>query len=743
MRITAMLTVTLVLMSAIPAAAQAPANAQAPLADRLPEQSLIYFGWAGATDAFNAAAAGQMLQEPALAELFKSLQATTMAHLPNDDQGKEIAAMWEAARLAWRHRAALSLVDLTVPKTGPRPMIAFLVDLGSDKAAFAAQFEIMRKPGTTKDVQEGGLTYKQSTDGAVCFGYVGDTFFFTVGEGMVARLLAVKAQTSLAASKKFQAAFQQVQGPDILTVTYADIPAAVKAFEAVAKSPAPTDAPQEAAAPTTQPSPAKAVIAALGLDKAQALVSCTRVLKPGLFSKTRLISPGPHRGLLGAVVGSPLPASALTDVPADADIAVAANISLLELWREALKVLQHLPDSPPSPQAANAAIQEVLGLSIEDDVLAPLQGPWTLASAPSLGGFLTGTAVWVDAKDPQKLQASIDSLCQRFLPLPDPQQRRRRQPLLQSLPGGAGAISYIAFAGESVPVAPAWTIQNNRLHLALFPQVLTAATVKPAAGLATTARFMHYRKLVSPNASMIAYTDSPRLLQQVYPLLLASWSAAANASREIPLALRADMLPTLLAVRKYVSPEISALSSDDGGVTFERYSTLPAGDAFVGLAPVAVAVAVPVVGSALGEARKTATLTNLKTIGGAYREYQMRNNKLPEHPGLLIEAGYLPAIAFRSAFNQQGRPTYDPTTKRLSGADVTCVPYPSDSQPEPNMLLAYDNPRYYDGQGTPILTVAGNVFVVDTQRFNAMLQEASQFIQQSKKAPPEAPKEEQ
>ncbi|MCE5326856.1 MAG: type II secretion system GspH family protein [Planctomycetaceae bacterium] len=45
----------------------------------------------------------------------------------------------------------------------------------------------------------------------------------------------------------------------------------------------------------------------------------------------------------------------------------------------------------------------------------------------------------------------------------------------------------------------------------------------------------------------------------------------------------------------------------------------------IAIIAVLVAILVPVIGNALAEARKTACLTNLKTIGGAFREYNNKN----------------------------------------------------------------------------------------------------------------------
>ncbi|MCE5277819.1 MAG: type II secretion system protein [Planctomycetaceae bacterium] len=45
----------------------------------------------------------------------------------------------------------------------------------------------------------------------------------------------------------------------------------------------------------------------------------------------------------------------------------------------------------------------------------------------------------------------------------------------------------------------------------------------------------------------------------------------------------------------------------------------------IAIIAVLVAILVPVIGNALAEARKTACLTNLKTIGGAFREYATKN----------------------------------------------------------------------------------------------------------------------
>ncbi|MCE5277537.1 MAG: DUF3352 domain-containing protein [Planctomycetaceae bacterium] len=562
----------LVLVLAVPAAAQAP------LADRLPAESLAYMGWAGATDAFNASAPGQLLGEPALADLLASLHKSALENLSRKE-GESFKLAWEMGRLAWRHPAALTVTALKAAGGEPQPQMAILVDLGKDRAAFSVQFDALINAHLPpmQDAQEGAVAYKtvDAPPGPISTGYMGDTFFFAIGKDIVKQLLAVKPESSLASNARFAGAVKQVTGADVLTISFVDLPAIVKAVDSFIPAPASESAPAAGATPAA--GPMKKFVAALGLGRTQLLVSCTRVLKPGLYTRTRIISPAPHQGLLGVLAAAPLKADALADVPADADIAVAANISLLALWREMLGLVQAVPDAPLTAESIKAMVQASINLAVEEDLLATLGDSWTMTSAPSLGGFLTGTVVWADVKDSPRLQQSLDSLCSRFLAAPTTQPARRsRGP--QLMVSNAGNVKYIGFAPDVVPVAPAWTIQNNRLYMALFPQVVAAAMQKPAASLAENPKFLQYRRLVSPKASMISYVECPRILQEVYPLILTLGTAGANEAAGEGINLRPGMLPSLLTMQKYVSPAISALSSDEGGVTTEDYCTLPMGN---------------------------------------------------------------------------------------------------------------------------------------------------------------------
>ena len=82
----------------------------------------------------------------------------------------------------------------------------------------------------------------------------------------------------------------------------------------------------------------------MGIGEASAIVSSMRVVDRGLYTKTRILSPGPHRGLMMMLAGQPLTSADLAMVPADADFFAAAKVD---------------------PAALNRFVRGIRGLSME------------------------------------------------------------------------------------------------------------------------------------------------------------------------------------------------------------------------------------------------------------------------------------------------------------------------------------------------------------------------------------------
>ncbi|MCE5325722.1 MAG: hypothetical protein LLG01_04855 [Planctomycetaceae bacterium] len=125
-----------------------------------------------------------------------------------------------------------------------------------------------------------------------------------------------------------------------------------------------------------------------------------------------------------------------------------------------------------------------------------------------------------------------------------------------------------------------------------------------------------------------------------------------------------------------------------------------------------VAILVPVIGSALREAKTSSCLVNLKTIGGAMREYERSKDAVPSKPWDLVEEGLLPLTAFRCATDdtwQQGQSSYFLHWKVQEG-------YPADV----GTIIACDLKGNHE-KGRNCLTRGGNVQWMPEDKFQIAL----------------------
>ncbi|GAG45049.1 unnamed protein product, partial [marine sediment metagenome] len=202
-----------------------------------------------------------------------------------------------------------------------------------------------------------------------------------------------------------------------------------------------------------------------------------------------------------------------------------------------------------------AKMEEDIGVSITEDILSNLGDTWVLASAPSQGGFLTGTLLRVEIKDAEKLAAAIrkveDFIKRRYGPSPQtrpasgpslgPPSRHRIS--IETIRAGQTEIHYLFVSGGSpMPIAPAWAIHNDQLYLAGWPQVLVSAIeATGAASLMQEPMFRKTRARISGQPSAMVYTNTPKMLRLTYHWLLLGWSMGAGAlSGELGVLVRPD-----------------------------------------------------------------------------------------------------------------------------------------------------------------------------------------------------------
>jgi hypothetical protein len=578
-------------LSAVAVAVAAP-----PLADKVPAGSLAYIGWAGRNLTFDGSLFGQLLNEPEILALVQDFHKTLRQRMAEPGEAASFEGLWSMAALAWQHPLAVALLDVQDSPAGEKEFSAvLLVDLGRDRETFAKALDKViasQEPGTSiVDTTLETATFKtfQPAQGKpVAFGFLGDVFFVALGADTPRKLIHPGTGGVLAADVRFNGYYSAVTGENEQLVFYADIAGLVNRAEppaaAGASQPTSSDAPRSL----------RRTLAAMGLADAKALCGSYRIVDRGLYAKVRLFSPAPHRGLLLPFAGAQLAENDLSGVPDDAVFALAIKLPPEAAYAELARIYQEI--SPPGQNNLDALAEEfrkTSGVSIREDVLANLGDTWVLASAPSLGGFLTGTTLSVQVRDAAKFAVALDRLERHFFRICEP-ATQAAQPAapdedsrlaLNILKNDRGDVHYLSLPG-GMPVAPAWTLADGRFTFALWPQVAQMSRSNPARKtLLQDPQFRQFRSKLPERCCAMAYVNPSAVIAETYNFMLAAWTVASSTSimgGESPV--RQNWLPTLSAIQKYLPyPDMAVVTSDDAGITMESFGSLPVGG--LGLSP--------------------------------------------------------------------------------------------------------------------------------------------------------------
>lgn len=619
--------------------ALSPCLAAPPLADRLPGGTLVYVGWAGKNLTFDGSLVGQMLSDPAVEGILGMVKDALGKQIGQQDQREAVLSLWSMGGLAWQHPIAAALLDIRQAGDGPPvPSVVVLIDLGKDKEAFTKHLDALL------DKLKNDLPFAAATIGAqqyqtisiaqgvaLSYGYMGNVLFLAVGDTTVKDLVEVVPAKNLQADKGFAECLKDLGEQDMQFGYYVNVAALNERIESLrGRGAAAASGPGGAAGPAGAPN---RLVQALGLEKVTATGGVLRIADRGMYTRSRIFSPGPHRGLLMPLSGPAIAEADLADVPEDADFAVVFKLSPDAAFAQLRSTLESI--NPGADKELGKTIDDLgraLGVSLVDDVLKNLGDTWVIASAPSLGGSITGTLLTVQAKDPAKLAAAIDKIEAKIAP--PGEAGGEGGPAIRRITAGRAEIRCLAIPSrEPIPVAPAWAIYKNKLYLAAFPQVIQAAVAAEGGrSIAQDAAFQKARARISDKPSCLVYVNLPKLARQVYPLALVGWTVGANVlAGQTGLPVKPEWLPPITSVEKHLLPQICTISSDARGIVFEGYGSLPSPSVAAGLVinPAWASLLAPAVEQAAGRAADVSQANELRQVAMALKIYEMDQGRMP------------------------------------------------------------------------------------------------------------------
>ena len=616
-----------------------------PLADKLPNDTLAYFGWRGADSmgpGYNGSHLKAVLDASDFSQLVDEFLPQVMQKLGQSDRGavEFIPVVSEILKANWKHSSAFYFGGVEVVKDNPNPRLAWICEAGADAPQLLATLQnlVAKAQGAPFPIE-----VKQSGSLVVwTLGKMSHEFDAAIGGDR---------KSSLIEEKGFKAAMEQVVKDPSFTL-YINVEGILEGVGQIINQ---------------EPDSSKAKQIFPKIRDGLGLAGLKRIVYAGGFDGKDwmegafVAAPSPRTGLLKLVDGGPLSADLLKVVPKTATQVGAGRFNLAGLIGQIRDgVTQFDPNAGAQVDAALAQASQMLGMDIQKDLFGALGDEWVGYADPNTGGYgFAGTVLVNRLADPAKAEQSFSHLEQFINQMVAPLLQREKMSIsFQTRKAGDLTLHYLA-----VPlVTPTWAVKDGNLYVALYPQaVIGAAEFVTGKGpsILENEEFLTVRKrLGETNAGGIQFTDLARLA----PINYGSWVAISRLIGFADLfGIKSPilMLPPLNVLMANLGPAGGVSWSDDLGLHMKTICPFP-GSTLFGADPISaymtsavpalsMGVLLPATAKARESANRVKSMSNLRQIGMACMLYANENNgKYPPDLGTLLKTQDIVAAAFIS-----------------------------------------------------------------------------------------------
>ena len=551
-----------------------------PLADKLPDDAVIYYGWRGTDDlgpGYPGSHFKEFLDASQIRQLLTQFLPQALNRLGQED--RKAAEVLQVAQtivpILVKHSGALYVgpVDDLGTKQ-PKPRIAIICDAGDDSATLnnvlTQLFAQMPK--------EMPIAVKFETRGSLVI--------VTVGQVKID-----PAAKTLATRKEFTDAMAQVSddgGKDATAAFYLDFEYVVAQAEQLSLQNDMVHGIWQNVRDGTGIAGLKRVAAANGFDGKD-------------FGARLFISaPKPRTGLLALADSAPLGDGIFKFIPVSSTAAMAARFDPAKLLTTVREIATKVGFDPQLEQGLQQ-INSIIGFDLDKDLLQAAGDEWAIYSSPMVGGDgILGMVAIGKPRDPAKFEQSMgtlehlaNSIIIREASKHDP------KPQFMQVRDGDTTIHYLA----TPLLTPSWAIRDGVWIGGLSPQAVSAAgsvVAEKGKSILDNEGFQAVRqRLGADKASAIEFVDLPKLAPQMYPLVLLI-SRATGFGDLFGVPSPAMVLPPLPKLLPLLSPAGAAFWADDDGYHGRCVTPFPGAEllggsatALVGPGAAAAALAVP------------------------------------------------------------------------------------------------------------------------------------------------------
>ncbi len=683
------------------------------LTKRLPD-NVVGFAATSGGDAikgdFDKSILGRIWNDPGVRSIYQSVETSLVAKVQQEagdpNEVKQIDMALGLAQLVASRPIVLGVAQVKGPVQGDKPPVyAFAVlDAGGRKAEFEAavkKLETLAGADQIADVNVGAVKMRgprKPQDVSLYWGWSGNYLVVAANDAEGAAMQYL--QKPRAAAPEY---LKKVPSGGDAIVFRADIQKTVSIIDSVARQTG------KAATGDTM----MAVLRELGLSNVKAITSRAGFAGSDIVTGSFLEAPGPRTGLLAAL--KPVDPALMEIVDARAVAAGAVNLDVASVYDTVMRAIKAASgEGYADVEKGLAAFEAEAKLSVRKGLLESLAGPvifYTLGAGTMPEAPMGGAVVLVKLKDAKAFETTMTSLGSYAAA----QSKGAFQASSQKRDDGRMVHTWVVPQLAMMQVMPTWSIagdfavigSNTTAHDFAVRQVASSGQERKS--ITGTPRYKEAVPRLPGDLVSLGYADSQTQYTQAMVVFQQLWPMAAMFAGQASIKLP-PTLPSLSAIIKDMKPASRSCWMDaDGLYTQYRGPGIEESLKSVAGASIGAGVLLPALARARDQARRAASMSNLKQIGlGSLMYANEHDNKLPDDLKAIQPYQTNPKV-----LDSPRKP------KDFAGPSYIYLPGQSTSSDAHNIVV-YENPAFCQ-DGVDVLFLDGHVEFMKPDAFRREL----------------------
>lgn len=721
----------------------APAASAQPidLAKVMPEGTLLYFSRGG--DAHidyvsQHTAFGKLLKDPQMRSfldgLYAAIDGYAKTELDDDAQRETYAVAKRLLAVLAKRPVALALLDVGMGDRGPFVHAAVVVHLGKAEKTFVEDLEKLlaaSKAPPAESATVAGATMKRIEApppvGALYYGVIEGHFVLATGEPTVEKIAGRIGGTgaALSDSKPIKLPREQIGGnPDGRAYCFfLDVAGVLERVKAILPAMVGDDG-----------HTVTAVLEGIAGSGLRSVVWELHYADRGCYGGLYVHSVGKGGESASKQTSTPLNDADLAIIPKKPSWAFACNIDLSGIYRQVLELIKSYdPETSADLSKQIEKLEEALGFELDRDLISTIGDTIVVYDAPENGGIIfTGMTIVMDSSDPDRLQQSLRGIVEAIAAEINEGAVTVGKRMYRD-----HAIEYIKVAGAPMPVAPAWTSHDNRVIVALYPQMVIGALDRmldggdPKDSILKNPDFVAGRKVLGELGGTVSYSDMRAATEQLYPFLLLLGQMGAGMASAEGFNFDMSSFPNSRALTRHLFAAVRTSRSDPNGTLYASYGPFPFGSQSlfttdIGTTSMLVSILLPSLSRARELSKRTVCSANLRGIGQAMYIYANDNrDRFPPDFKTLLDENSVTEKQFVC-------PSSDEAPGDLN-ACYEYIPGQTSNSHFQNVVM-YEKQGCHQNEGGNVLFLDGHVeFVKPYSRVEELVKQTRERLDQQKK----------